>query len=224
MGIDTVISTVTGPSQLRLIEAAVQCRVRKFAPAEFGGQPGLRGENDILDRGKSDARALLQHYRGYMQSTVFVCGILYERFAVNGMVSCGIGVNTGYGREGDYMVNPRSMIAAAPIYDAAQNNAYICLTSAYDVARFVVRSLDMPNWAPEMSMCSERMTVHALVKTIEVCRGSIPLLSQRFNAPAHISQGRRWNNITWESPTSLSSSPHTPDVRADLVPQPFDTR
>ena len=63
MGVDTVISTVTGNAQLRLIEAAVACRVRRFAPAEFEGQPGLRGANDPLDRGKALALAHLQHYQ-----------------------------------------------------------------------------------------------------------------------------------------------------------------
>lgn len=69
MGIDTVISTVTGKPQLRLIEAAVQCRVRRFAPAEFEGQPGLRGQNVVLDRGKNEALALLQYYQGHIQYT-----------------------------------------------------------------------------------------------------------------------------------------------------------
>jgi len=92
MGVDTIISTVTGNAQLRLIEAAVACRVRRFAPAEFEGQPGLRAQGDPLDRGRAAALALLQHYRGHIQSTVFVCGILYERFAVEGMRKHGIGV------------------------------------------------------------------------------------------------------------------------------------
>ena len=174
MGVDTVISTVTGNSQLRLIEAAVQCRVRRFAPAEFEGQPGLRAQNDVLDRGRNAALALLQHYHGYIQYTVFVCGILYERFAVNGMMSQRIGANTGYGNEGDYIADARCMTAIAPIWDAAQNLSCLCLTSAYDVAQFVVRSLDMPTWAPEMSMCGERMTVHTLVETIRACRSIQP--------------------------------------------------
>jgi len=75
LGVDTVISTVTGNPQLRLIEAAVQCRVRRFAPAEFEGQPGLRAQNEVLDRGRNAALALLQYYQGHIQYTVFVCGI-----------------------------------------------------------------------------------------------------------------------------------------------------
>ncbi|KAF1849342.1 uncharacterized protein K460DRAFT_354199 [Cucurbitaria berberidis CBS 394.84] len=185
MGVDTVISTVTGNSQLRLIEAAVQKRVRRFAPAEFEGQPGLRAQNDVLDRGRDAAMALLHYYKGYIQYTVFVCGILYERFAVNGMISHRIGASTGFGSEGDYIADARSMTAIAPSWDAGQNLACLCLTSAYDVAQFVVRSLDMPTWAPEMSMCGERMTVSTLVETIRACRN------------------RPWNSIVHQDPANL---------------------
>ncbi|KAF2733929.1 hypothetical protein EJ04DRAFT_438066 [Polyplosphaeria fusca] len=185
MGVDTVISTVTGTSQLRLIEAAVACRVRRFAPAEFEGRPALRGQGDPLDRGQAAALALLQHYRGYIQSTIFVCGILYERFSVNGMVSQHIGVNTGYGNEGDYILDARNMTAEAPVYDSARNLSTVCLTSAYDAGRFIVRSLDMAQWPAELSMCGERMTVNTLIETVKNCRG------------------RLFNNVRWQDPDGL---------------------
>lgn len=184
MGVDTVISTVMGTPQLRLIEAAVQARVRRFAPAEFEGQPGLRGQSNILDRGRDSAIATLQRYQGYIQYTIFVCGILYERFSVNGMRSQRIGTNTGYGGEGDFIANPRYMTSVAPVYDAAQNLSCLCLTLAYDVARFVVRSLNIA-WAPEMSMCGERMTVNALVDTIRSCRN------------------QAWASIEYQDPANL---------------------
>ncbi|KAF1836309.1 NAD(P)-binding protein [Decorospora gaudefroyi] len=185
LGVDTVISTVMGSPQLRLIEAAVQCRVRRFAPAEFEGQPGLRGQNGLLDRGRNSALALLQYYRSNIQSTVFVCGILYERFSVNGIMSHRIGVNTGYGNEGDFIVDARQMTSMAPIYDSAHNPSWICLTSAYDVAQFVVRAVDMPTWPSEMSMCGERMTVNALVELIRACRN------------------RPWASIDYQDPGNL---------------------
>ncbi|KAF2262861.1 hypothetical protein CC78DRAFT_497822 [Lojkania enalia] len=188
MGVDTVISTVTGNAQLRLIEAAVACRVRRFAPAEFEGQPGLRAQSDPLDRGKAAALALLQHYRGYIQSTVFVCGILYERFSVNGMISQRIGVNTGYGNEGDYIFDARNMTAEAPVYDSARNLAYLSMTAATDVAKFVVRSLDMTQWPAEMSMCGERMTVNSLIELVQT---------------SDLLQGRIFNNVQWQDPDTL---------------------
>jgi hypothetical protein len=174
MGVDTVISTVTGNSQLRLIEAAIQCRVRRFAPAEFEGQPRLREQHDVLDRGRNSALGLLRHYRRYIQSTVYVCGIFYERFAVNGLQSHQLGIGTGFEDEGGFIANLRNMQAIAPVYDAAQNYSYICMISIHDVARFVVRSLDMTNWPPEMSMCGERMSVSTLIQTMVACRGIVP--------------------------------------------------
>lgn len=172
MGVDTVISTVSGNAQLRLIEAAVACRVRRFAPAEFEGLPSLREQNDPLDRGKALALAHLQHYRAYITSTVFVCGILYERFSVNGMVSHRIGTGTGVGNEGDYIFDARNMTAEAPVYDAANNLSTLCLTSAWDVGKFVVKALDMDDWPSRMTMCGERMTVNQLINTVQSCRGT----------------------------------------------------
>lgn len=168
---DTVISTVTGKPQLRLIDAAIHCRVRRFAPAEFEGQPGQRVPNTILDRGKSAALRRLQQYAAYIQSTVFVCGIFYERFAVGGLRAHNMGMDIA-SSEGDYIANLRNMTAIAPVYDAADNLSFVCLTSIYDVAKFVVRSLDIPHWPVEMSMCGDRMSVNALIELIKTCRGT----------------------------------------------------
>jgi hypothetical protein len=81
-----------------------------------------------------------------------------------------MGARTGHANEGDYIANPRNMTAVAPTFDAAQNLACVCLTSAYDVAQFVVRALDMPVWELEMSMYGERMTINDLVELIRSCR------------------------------------------------------
>lgn len=180
MGVDTVVSTVTGKPQLRLIEAAVQCRVRRFAPAEFEGQPGYRAPNSILNRGKTAALDLLQHYEPYIQSTVFVCGIFYERFAVGGLRAQQMGINIASG-EGDYIADLRNMTAIAPVYDVANNYSYLCLTSIYDVAKFVVRSLSMSQWPTEMSMCGERISVNALIELMKTCRGTLLSLALDAN-------------------------------------------
>lgn len=202
LGVDTVISTVTGNAQLRLIEAAAACRVRRFAPAEFEGQPSLRPQGDPLDRGRALALAHLYHYRNHIQYTVFVCGVLYERFSVNGMASHGIGAHTGYGGEGDFIVDVRRMTAEAPVYDSANQQAWICLTSAYDVARFVVRALDLPQWPAEMTMCGDRMPVNTLVETIRACRGKYPgpILALE---PTNTLLGRAYTNIEYDNPDTL---------------------
>lgn len=172
MGVDTVISTVTGKPQIRLIEAALRCRVRRFAPAEFEGRPGLQTPNGILDRGKGAARNLLLSYAAHIESTTFVCGIFYERFAVGGLRAHQMGTKIASG-EGDYIADLRNMTAVAPIYDAANNLSSLCLTSMHDAAKFVVKSIDMASWPSEMSICGERMTVHSLVTLIGTCRSRL---------------------------------------------------
>lgn len=172
-GIDTVISTVTGPPQLALIQAAYACRVRRFAPAEFEGLPSLRPANHPLDRGRAVARQWLAHYAQEIQSTVFVCGILYERFQPGGLRAVGMANNTGSGNEGDYIMNCRSMVAHAPIVDAnGQPNVTICMTAMNDVARFVTRALDLPQWPAELRMLSERVRVAELINTAQALRGT----------------------------------------------------
>lgn len=173
-GIDTVISTVTGPNQIELIRAAVASRVRRFAPAEFEGPPSLRSQNDPLDRSRAAARSWLQYYARNIQSTVFVCGILYERFQPGGLQQTRMGTTSGFSGEGDYIMNCRNMSAQVPAWDANNNpNVTICLTAAQDVARFVTRSIDLRQWPPELRMCGQRMAVKDLVALVQRLKGTL---------------------------------------------------
>ncbi|KAF2462184.1 hypothetical protein BDY21DRAFT_8836 [Lineolata rhizophorae] len=172
-GVDTVISTVTGQPQINLIVAAANNRVRRFAPAEFEGSPGLRPENDPLDRGKAQAWQLLQQWRNWIpESCVFTCGVLYERFAPGGLKECHISRNSEIAGEGDYILNLRNMTADVPWCDDQGNYACIGMTAASDVGRFVVRALDMPQWPTELRMCGDRMAVHELLALAQVVRGA----------------------------------------------------
>lgn len=173
-GIDTVISTVTGDNQIELIKAAVSVRVRRFAPAEFEGPPELQNANDPLDRGRSNARRWLAYYSSHIQSTVFVCGILYERFQPGGLRQSRIGLTSGLSGEGDYIMNCRTMVAEVPCYDANNDpNVTICLTAAQDVGRFVTKALDLPRWPPELRMCGQRMAVKDLVSLVQRLKGKM---------------------------------------------------
>jgi len=171
-GIDTVISTVTGPSQIELIKAAASVRVRRFAPAEFEGPPQLRPADDPLDRYRTVARQWLAYYSAHIQSTIFVCGILYERFQPGGLRQSRMGLTSGLSGEGDYIMNCRTMEAQVPCYDANDDpNVTICLTAAQDVARFVTKALDLPQWPPEMRMCGQRIAVKDLVLLVQRLKG-----------------------------------------------------
>ena len=179
-GIDTVISTVTGVNQIELIKAAVSARVRRFAPAEFEGLPQLRSSSDPLDRGRTLALQWLSHYSQsqLIQSTRFVCGILYERFQPGGLQQLRIGNTSGFGGEGAYIMDCRNMSAQVPAYDAENNpNVVICMTAAQDVARFVTKAVDMKQWPAELRMCGQRILVKDLVAAVQRLKGSSRLVS-----------------------------------------------
>lgn len=171
MGVDTVISTISGNAQINLIEAAVLCRVRRFAPAEFEGRPSARPGTDPLDRGKAAALRRLAHHRSRIESTVFVCGVLYERFGPGGLAGSRIGAGSGISGEGDYILNVRAMTARLPAYDAYNNFVGIAMTRAQDVAEFVVKSLDLDEWPTELLMCGTRILVKDLHTTVETATG-----------------------------------------------------
>jgi hypothetical protein len=173
-GIDTVISTVTGQSQIELIKAAVSIRVRRFIPAEFEGLPQLRTANDPLDRGRSLARQYLQHYAQFIQSTTVVCGIFYERFQPGGLQHTRIGLTSGLSGEGDYIMNCRNMHAKVPAYDGENGmTVIICMTAAQDVARFVTKALDLPHWPAELRMLGQRVLVKDLVELVQRLKGTV---------------------------------------------------
>jgi nucleoside-diphosphate-sugar epimerase len=170
--VDTVISTISGTPQLALIDAAANVHVRRFVPSEFEGSPALRPVGDVLDRGKRAALQRLEHYQPYgMDYTTFTCGIFYERFAPGGMGSLNIGLGSGVAGEGDYIMDIRRMKASVPHYNNAGHIIHICLTSAQDVARFVVAALDLPNWPTEFRMRGDRLSVLDAVQEAESMRG-----------------------------------------------------
>lgn len=167
-GTDTVISTVTGVNQITLIRASVRARCRRFAPAEFEGLPGLRPDNSPLDRHRSVAQRLLTQCSSKIEWTNFVCGIFYERFQPGGLAHSLIGGTSNINGEGDYIMDIRRMTAQVPALDASgQATATICMTSVQDVARFVTKAIDLPQWPRELRMCGERIPVSALVAAVE---------------------------------------------------------
>lgn len=173
INIDTVISTISGPSQLALIDAAMEARVRRFAPAEFEGLPSLRPMQDALDRGKRGALERLHHYSAAgMQYCVFACGVFYERFAPGGMLAFDIGRRSGISGEGDFVMSIRHKKALIP-HGVDGQPAVVCMTSAQDVGRFVAAAVGLPQWPAELRMCGERMNISELVQIAEFIRGEL---------------------------------------------------
>lgn len=174
-GIDVVISTVPGTIQCRMVDAAVRSGVKRFAPAEFEGRPSRRTNNPIdrsLDRGKAAVLSHLHDRRHQIESTVFVCGILYERFAPGGLRSFNMGMTSPFPREGDYMVNIGEMRAVVPYANSSGQQVAICMTSASDFGRFVVKSLEIRHqWPSELIMRGDRMTTYELLGAVARVRG-----------------------------------------------------
>jgi len=51
----------------------------------------------------------------------------------------------------------------------------MCMTAATDVARFVTKALDLPQWPPELRMCGQRVLVKDVVALVQ------QLKRQRFH-------------------------------------------
>lgn len=178
-GVDTVISTISGNAQIALIDAAARAHVRRFIPSEFSGPPSLRPANDLLDNGRRAAILRLHQLESTgMRFTVFSCGIFYERFAPGGMAGSQIGLQSQVGREGDYLMDFRNGSAQIPFQSTSTQPASICMTSARDVARFVVEALDLPSWPREFRLRGERMNVREIIAIAEQVRGKPSLLTQ----------------------------------------------
>ncbi|MCJ1306775.1 hypothetical protein MMC25_000418 [Agyrium rufum] len=166
-GVDLVISLVTGPPQIGLIDAAFRASVRRFAPAEFIGSTLRRQPSTPLDRGQREALARLQHYAPQgMAYTILSCGLFYEHFAPGGLAFSNLGQSSGLNAEGDLMMSVRTLRAQIPLALSGQP-ATVCMTSAQDVGRFVVAALEMPDWPTELRMCGSRMNTLQVVEIAE---------------------------------------------------------
>jgi nucleoside-diphosphate-sugar epimerase len=150
----------------------VIANVRRFAPSDFSGPPSLRATGvDPLSAGKAAALERLRYYAHHIESVVFVCGIFYERFSPGGMGALAIGLSSGVRREGDYILDIRRGRAQVPHEDAAGRMVHVCMTSARDVARFVVRALEFERWEGELWMMGDRMSAWDIVKVAEAVTG-----------------------------------------------------
>lgn len=173
---DLVISTVSGHSQINLIDAAFHSRVRRFVPAEFEGPPVRRPANDPTDRGRAACLDRLRHWshhRHPMRSTIFVCGVFYERFARGGLAALSVGSSTGVAYPGSYLMNVETNTAEVVERDGAGRPIHLVLTSINDVARFVTAAIALgpQTWPGEFRMQGDRRTVAEILQCAEAVRG-----------------------------------------------------
>ncbi|KAL9111755.1 MAG: hypothetical protein Q9227_003814 [Pyrenula ochraceoflavens] len=181
-GVDTVISTVSGQAQLNLIDAAAAMQVRRFMPSEFEGTPAARPFSDPLDAGRSAALAQLQQYAQQgMSYSVMTCGLFYERFGPGGMAAAQIGLSSGIAGEGQFMMDFKGLRAQIPLFNSLGEEVYVCMTSAQDVARYVVAALDLPSWPTELRLLGDRLSVGEIVQVGEQLWGGGYFLCRPFS-------------------------------------------
>ena len=178
-GVDVVISTISSVSQLALVEAAAAAQVRHFIPSAFSGPeqcvPQVAGRDEW-----QTLIALLAHHwaKSSMRYTIFTCGIFYERYAPGGLNALQISTinnrHAAIGEEGNLLVDIRADKATLSVVPGNQELA-ICLTSARDVARYVVAALqayeDLTAWPREFKFCTQRLTMLELINTCSRVRG-----------------------------------------------------
>ncbi|KAL2071205.1 hypothetical protein VTL71DRAFT_12440 [Oculimacula yallundae] len=178
-GVDLVISTVSGNPQINLMDAAANSNVPRFVPAEFEGPPSRRPRNDPMDRGRAACLDRLRHWsrhnRHPMPSTIFTCGVFYERFARGGLGSLDIGVSSNCYYPGSYLMNIETSTAEIVETTTSGNPIYVAMTSIYDVAMFIVAALDLgiDNWPEEFRMQGDRKTVTEILQYAESVKGGM---------------------------------------------------
>ncbi|KAH7358168.1 hypothetical protein B0T11DRAFT_100544 [Plectosphaerella cucumerina] len=187
-GVDLVISTFRGPSQISLIHAARRAGVRCFVPAEFEGGLSHRPTDDMLDYGSAEALALLRQFANSthrpMQWTVFSCGIFYERFAPGGLGAYGLGTSMSIINQGDYLVDMGEGSAHIMETNGGGRTAYVCLTAVDDVARFVAAAVELglDTWPREFKMRGDRLSVRDIFATCSNIRGvGFSLRTRRYS-------------------------------------------
>lgn len=170
-----MISTISGNPQINLIDAAANTRVRRFIPSEFEGPPSRQRQGDALDRGKAESRERLRYWshRTSMRSTIFSCGVFYERFARGGLASLGIGASTGVYYQGTYLMDIENGTAEVVERDSAGNSIYVSMTSVYDVGRFLVAAIELGlrHWPSAFRMAGDRRTISEILNWAETIRG-----------------------------------------------------
>lgn len=182
-GIDLVISTIPGESQLNLIDAARSARVGTFVPSEFEGPLAQRPtSDDPLDRGSRAALHLLNEWsqspsgQPRMRYTVFSCGIFYERFAPGGLATFNMGVGENIPNAGDYLINVDAASAEVVDQTAHGRPIDISMTSVHDVARFVAAAIEIgpSHWPKEFRMRGDHMYITDIVRECSSARRGEP--------------------------------------------------
>lgn len=163
-GVHTVIVCLVGTdevamkSQLNLLDACLEAKVKRFAPSEWAGN--------------SEANTVIQLYREIkipVRNKIKASGIEYTVF-MPGLFM-------------DYFASPqRASSSLPPIVIGVDVNKCeanivgtgdepLCITRADDVGKFVAAALDLDKWDEKMGMVGSRTTWNQIIKMGEQVRG-----------------------------------------------------
>lgn len=164
---------------MALLEAAAAAQVRHFIPSGFSGPEQCAPQNTI----RTDWQDLIDRLRFHeaqssMRFTIFTCGVLYEHFGPGGLNALQISTfnnkHASIGEEGDLLIDFRAGRATIPVIPGCEE-ASICMTSARDVARYIVATLqayeDLSLWPQEFKFCTEQLTMSELLALCSRVRG-----------------------------------------------------
>ncbi|ETS74867.1 hypothetical protein PFICI_13351 [Pestalotiopsis fici W106-1] len=186
-GVDLIISTISGPEQINLIDAARRAHVSCFVPSEFEGPLSRRPTDDPMERGSSTALEFLERCASSrsrpMRYTVFSCGLFYERFGPGGLSSLNMGASFGAHRPSGDMLDLTAGIAEIPVTNSHGNQVHVTMTSVYDVALFVASAIELgvQNWPREFRMRGAYVTTQRLVEiSQEVTRTELEVFSRPY--------------------------------------------
>lgn len=198
-GVDLLISTIQGDSQLSLIQAARRARIRTFVPSEFEGALTHRPTDDPLDRGSAAALRLLSEgsrsrsSSHRMRCTVFSCGVFYERFHPGGLALFNIGGGANVQHPGEYLLDVNAATAEIVQRNAQGASVAVTMTSVYDVARYVAAAIEIgpENWPEELRMRGDQLTVLDVVQACSTARGGKPSICCHPHASSQILTSER---------------------------------
>lgn len=163
-GVHTVIVTLISieessiASQVNLLNACLEAKVKRFAPSEWTGQH----HNDT-------AISIFREIKFPLREEVKASGIEFSIF-INGMFM-------------DYFASPQRASSSLPPLTVAVDfnkceativgtgDEPFCVTLADDVGRFVAAALDLDRWDEEMGMIGSQTSWNELVKLGEEVRG-----------------------------------------------------
>ncbi|RAK96090.1 NAD(P)-binding protein [Aspergillus ibericus CBS 121593] len=164
--IHTVISAfaVAGDSlatsQLNLIEAAIQSKTtERFIPSGYA-IPYPEQSLKVLPQLKDYFKAIEILRASRLQWTIFVNGIFLDYFGPPTLRS--------YLKPNVFVVDLESRVAAIP----GDGNVPVTFTYTFDLARFVVAALDLPEWPEESRVVGDELTWNEFVGPAESILGT----------------------------------------------------